>query len=45
MEIIDTTGKTIDTIDMKNKMYDKIMDEFLSKVEHKVIPEDELIQV
>lgn len=45
MEIIDNTGKTIDTIDMKNKMYDNIMDEFLSKVEHKPIPEDELIQV
>lgn len=45
MEIIDTEGKTSDTIDMKNKMYDSIMDEFLSKVEHKVIPEEDLIKV
>lgn len=45
LEIIDKQGKTVDSIDMKNRMYDDIMDEFLTKVEHKPVPEEELVQV
>lgn len=44
LEVIDKEGKTIDTIDMKNRMYDDIMDEFLNKVEHKAIPEEQLVK-
>ncbi|SMN19339.1 similar to Saccharomyces cerevisiae YKL167C MRP49 Mitochondrial ribosomal protein of the large subunit, not essential for mitochondrial translation [Maudiozyma saulgeensis] len=45
LEVLDKGGNTVETIDMKNKMYDSIMDEFLNKVDHKIIPEEELVHV
>lgn len=44
LEILNKEGKPVETIDMKNKRSEDIMDEFLRKVDHEIIPEDELIR-
>lgn len=43
LELLDKEGKPLETIDMRNKMSEDIMDEFLKKIDHEIIPEDKLI--
>ena len=45
LDILGKDGEVVDTIDMKNKMYDKIFDELLGKVEHEPVPETELVKI
>ena len=45
LDIIANDGKVIDTLDMRNKMYDDIMDQLLEKIDHNVIPEENLIKI
>ncbi|KAK5779573.1 mitochondrial 54S ribosomal protein mL61 MRP49 PWA37_002749 [Arxiozyma heterogenica] len=44
LEILDEQGKSLETINMKNKRSEDIMDEFLSKIDYEVISEDKLIK-
>lgn len=45
LEVFTSDGKVAETIDMQNRMYDSIMDEVLQRVEHKSVPEDQLIKI
>ncbi|CCF59080.1 hypothetical protein KAFR_0G00470 [Kazachstania africana CBS 2517] len=45
MEIIGKDNSVVETIDMKDRQYDSIMDELLEKLDHNVVPEDKLVKV
>ncbi|CCE63421.1 hypothetical protein TPHA_0E03310 [Tetrapisispora phaffii CBS 4417] len=45
MEITSKTGTPLATIDMRNKRDSEIVTEFLGKIQHTVIPEEDLIKV
>lgn len=45
LEALDRDGRVIDTLQMKNKHSDAIMDEFNQLFQREQIPEDELIQL
>lgn len=45
LQALDKEGKVIDTLQMKNKHSDTIMDEFNQLFQREQIPEDQLIQL
>lgn len=44
LELLDQKGTVIKTIKMQNKKSEDIMDEFLSEIDHELIPEDKLFK-